>query len=94
MLNQLLNKVNSPEEFVEFLKRFREKHIMEYKEATNLPKSFWETYSSFSNTSGGIIVLGVKEAFPENQIIGVGNSGKIIADLWNQLSNPKQGQFP
>ena len=59
MLNQLVNKVNSPEEFVEFLKRFREKHIMEYKEATNLPKSFWETYSSFSNTSGGIIVLGV-----------------------------------
>lgn len=93
MLNQLVNKVNSPKEFVEFLKHFREKYIMEYKEATNLPKSFWETYSSFSNTSGGIIVLGVKEALPENQIVGVGNSEKIIADLWNQLSNPNKVSF-
>ena len=87
MLTQLINKVKSPIEFGEMLRFLHEKHVVEYKEATNLPKSFWETYSSFSNTSGGLIILGVKEQFPENDIIGVGNAEKIKADLWNLMSN-------
>lgn len=36
------------------IKTLKEKHVFELKKATNaLPKSFWETYSSFSNTEGG-----------------------------------------
>lgn len=76
------------------IKELREKHIFELKKATNaVPKSFWETYSSFSNTKGGFIVLGVEETIPENVVLGVNNPDKILTDLWNQLSNQNKVNY-
>ena len=93
MLRNLFTQTQSPEEFIEILKHLHEKYIIELKEASNLPSSFWETYSSFSNTSGGMVVLGVNEQEPENKIIGVGNANKILNDLWNGLHNPNKVSF-
>ncbi len=57
------------------------------KKASELPKAFWESYSFFCNTSGGWIILGVKEEKPLNIIVGVGNTEKVITTLWDVLSN-------
>lgn len=40
----------------------KESNEIEFKTAAGgFPKSFWETYSSFANTSGGTIIFGIKE---------------------------------
>lgn len=76
------------------IKKIKEKHIIELKKAANsVPKSFWETYSSFSNTEGGVIIFGVEEGDDENIITGVNNPENIVADLWNQLSNKNKVSY-
>ena len=61
----------------------------EVKEVANgLPKSIWETVSAFSNTSGGWIVLGVKQVGKKFEITGVQNGEKIESDFFNVVNVP------
>lgn len=93
-----LNKNMNPElmktdELKNWLLNIKEKYSVELKKATELPNSFWESYSAFCNTSGGWIVLGVVEGTPHNEIVGVGNCQKTLTSLWDQLSNPNKVSF-
>jgi len=65
---------------------------------TDVPKSLWESYSSFANTMGGTILLGISEDVKEKQpakmqnmlrMIGYGeNLGSgfpMILNAWKQV---------
>lgn len=74
------------------LSRYRENNRIEAKRAkTAVPESIWETYSSFANTDGGIILLGVDEKDNHSfEVVGVEDSHKIITDFWNVINNPQK----
>ena len=59
---------------------------VEFKSAKGgLPESFWETFSAFANTNGGIIVLGIKE---KNGIFMPDGLNKQQIDTY-KTSNPQ-----
>lgn len=59
---------------------------IELKKAKNqVPNSFWETYSAFANTDGGIVIFGIDEK--NKKITGVNDAYKLRDDLLNTLNN-------
>lgn len=57
-----------------------------------LPKSIWETYCSFSNTSGGTIYLGIEESEP-NIIHGIKNPNEIKKNFFNTINNKNKVSY-
>ena len=52
-------------EILEMLKYGEHIHLECKKAEPTLPNSVWETYSSFANTDGGLILFGVEEHMKE-----------------------------
>lgn len=81
---------------LEELRQLRETSDFEAKAALGrdgkgtLPHTFWETYSAFANTDGGIIALGVKER-PDHslEVRGVPEPDRLQKELWNSVNNRK-----
>ncbi|HEM3555700.1 TPA: putative DNA binding domain-containing protein, partial [Streptococcus suis] len=67
---------------------------IEYKAAEKgLPKSFWETYSAFANTNGGVVILGYDERDKINPMKGFKNPQTIYDQLLNDVNNPNKVSF-
>lgn len=82
------------EEYFPRINMLKESHVIELKKTSNeLPKSFWETFSSFSNTKGGIIILGIDENNLSNPITGVNDIEKVLDSLWSLLRNKNKVSF-
>lgn len=55
-----------------------------------VPEDFWKTYSAFANTSGGVVVLGVREKQGIFTIAGIPNVAKVRKELFDTLNNPNK----
>ena len=79
MKREILNELNLVED-----------HERECKLATGgLPESIWETYSSFANTNGGTILLGIKEHRDSFTVEGLTDKQivKYQKDFWSVLND-------
>ena len=79
MKQKILNKLNLGED-----------HERECKLATGgLPESIWETYSSFANTNGGTILLGIREHRDSFTVEGLTDKQiiKYQKDFWSVLND-------
>lgn len=66
----------------------KESQTIELKEASDrLPSNLFETYSSFANTCGGVIYLGVREKAPRNIIVGVKNLPMLKKAFFDTIHN-------
>jgi ATP-dependent DNA helicase RecG len=71
------------------LYKLKEGNRLEVKRAREkVPQTLWETYSSFANTVGGTIVLGVDEDASGNlKVVGVPDADRYVKTIWNTLNN-------
>ena len=62
---------------------------VEYKSAKGgIPRDLWETYSSFANTDGGTLWLGISQLRDgQLDVHGVTDPHKLVGDFWNTLNN-------
>lgn len=72
--------------------QYKENNQLEVKTARHgLPRSIWETYSSFANTLGGVILLGVgEEKDGRLQVTGLAEPEKLVKEFWDSVNNSQK----
>ena len=73
------------------ISEYRENNRIEAKKSLGgLPYSIWETVSSFANTLGGVILLGVVEKKDHSfEAIDLPDPDKLIKLFWKRMNNPR-----
>ena len=76
---------------LQHLEQYRENNRIEAKRALGgLPHSIWETYSSFANTLGGIILLGVVEHKDKTlHTVNLPDPEELVSEFWEIVRNPR-----
>ena len=89
------NESMDANEILDLLK-YGENITLECKKAeSTVPNAVWETYSSFANTEGGIILFGVEENIKETDFekrftfVSINNPDQRIKDFWNTINSEK-----
>jgi ATP-dependent DNA helicase RecG len=59
-----------------------------------LPKSIWETISSFANTHGGRIVLGIRQDCDVFSVVGIRKPDVLIKTFWDTHNSPQKINMP
>ena len=72
--------------------KYKEDNSFEVKKAEGgLPVTLWETYSSFANSNGGVIILGVGERQDGSwYTTGLKNPEKLKKNFWNIVHDTKK----
>ena len=72
--------------------KYKEDNSREVKKAVGgLPVTLWETYSSFANSNGGVIILGVGERQDGSwYTTGLKNPEKLKRNFWNTIHDTKK----
>lgn len=66
-------------------------HLEFKRSGAHLSKDFWETYSAFANTNGGLILFGVAEDDNKDPVVsGIQNPEEQRAELFSTLANPEK----
>lgn len=71
------------------LDRHEDDHLEAKSAKGGFPDSFWESYSAFANSNGGVILLGVEESKDHTLYIqdGLPNAEKMKASFWKMVNN-------
>lgn len=72
--------------------KYKEDNCREVKKAEGgLPIALWESYSSFANSNGGVIILGVGERQNGTwYTTGLKNADKFKRNFWNTIHDTKK----